>query len=76
MDIVIERGGLRDATWSEYRQKAIPLLGVTHADPQARVHMRADSADPDKSAALHFDRLGQGSSDERRDKLVTLAVEC
>ena len=35
MDIVIERGGLRDATSSEYRNKAI-LVDVTHAGPQAR----------------------------------------
>ena len=39
MDIVIERGGLRDATSSEYRNKAI-LVDVTHAAPRARVHMR------------------------------------
>ena len=34
MDIVIEAGGLRDATASEYRYKSI-LLNVTYADPQA-----------------------------------------
>ena len=34
MDIVIERGGLRDATAAEYRNKAI-LLDVTCADPHA-----------------------------------------
>ena len=50
MDIVIERGGLRDATSSVYRNKAI-LLDVMHADPQARVHMRDGSADRDGSAA-------------------------
>ena len=82
MDIVIERGGLRDATSSEYRNKAI-LLDITHADPQARVHMRAGSADRDGSAAStsearkrnHYARAGQVSFDERSHKLVTLAVE-
>ena len=38
MDIVIETGGRRDATASEYRNTAI-LLDVTYADPQAGVHM-------------------------------------
>ena len=33
MEIVIEKGGLRDATAAEYRNKAI-LLDVTYADPQ------------------------------------------
>ena len=33
MDIVIDRGGLRDATSSEYRSKAI-LVDVTHTDPK------------------------------------------
>ena len=50
MDIVIERGGLRDATSSEYRNKAI-LVDVTHADPQARAHMRDGRFDRDGSAA-------------------------
>ena len=50
MDIVIEMGGVRDATSSEYRNKAI-LFDITHADPQARVHMRDGSADQDGSAA-------------------------
>ena len=39
MNIVNEGGGLRDATSSEYRNKAI-LVDVTHAAPRARVHMR------------------------------------
>ena len=50
MDIVIEAGGLRDATASEYRDKSI-LLDVTYADPQAGVHMREGSADRSGSAA-------------------------
>ena len=75
-------GGLRDATASEYRNKAI-LLDVTHADPQAGVHMRTGSADPGGSAAStsearkrnHFIRPEQVSSDERSYELATLAVE-
>ena len=50
MDIVIEAGGLRDATAPEYRDKSI-LLNVTYADPQAGVHMRVGSADRNGSAA-------------------------
>ena len=50
MEIVIERGGLRDATSSEYRNEAI-LLDVTLADSQERVHVRDGSADRDGSAA-------------------------
>ena len=53
MDIVIEAGGLRDATASEYRDKSI-LLDVTYADPQAGIHMRAGSADRNGSAASNF----------------------
>ena len=44
MDIVIEAGGLRDATASEYRDKSI-LLDVTYAHPQTGVHMQEGSAD-------------------------------
>ena len=81
MDIV-ERGDLRDATSSEYRNKAI-LLDVTHADPQARVHMRNGRADRDGSAAStsearnrnHCARVRQVSFDEHSHKLATLAVE-
>ena len=66
MDIVIERGGLRDATAAEYRNKAI-LLDVTYADPQAVGHMRAGSANRDglvasKSEARkrsHYARRGK-----------------
>ena len=50
MDIVVSRGGLRDAPNREYREKSI-LLDVTHADPQAQVHLRRGSADHDGSAA-------------------------
>ena len=52
MDIAIERGGLRHAPSSEYRNKAI-LLDVMHADPQTKVHMRAGSAGRNGSAP-HF----------------------
>ena len=82
MDIVIEAGGLRDATASEYRDKLI-LLDITYADPQAGVHMLAGSADRNGSAAStpearkrnHYARPGQVSFDERSYKLATLAVE-
>ena len=82
MDIVIEAGGLRDATASEYRDKSI-LLDVTYADPQAGVHMRAGSADRNGSVAStsearkrnQYARPGQVSFDERSYKLATLAVE-
>ena len=50
MDLVIERGGLRDATAAEYRNKAI-LLDVTYVDSQAVGHMRAGSANRDELAA-------------------------
>ena len=81
MDTVIERGGLRDPTSSESRYKAV-LLDVTHADPRARVHIRAGVADRDGSAAPtsgvrkrnHHARVGQASSDERRHTFVALAV--
>ena len=83
MDIVIEAGGLRDATASEYRDKSILVLDVAFADPQAGVHMRAGSADRNGSAASasearkrnHYARLGQVSFDERRYELAILAVE-
>ena len=66
MDIVVEAGGLRDATALEYHDKPI-LLHVTYADPQAGVHMRAGSADRNGSAAStpkarernHYARPGQ-----------------
>ena len=50
MDVVIRRGGLRDAPNSEYREKSI-LLDVTHVDSQAEVHLRGSIADHDGSAA-------------------------
>ena len=82
MNIVIEAGGLRDATAPEYRDKSI-LVDVTYANPQAGVHMRAGSADRNGSAAStsearkrnHYARPGQVSFDERSYKLATLAVE-
>ena len=82
MDIVIEADGPRDATTPEYRDKSI-LLDVTYADPQVGVHMRAESADRNGSAAFtsearnrnHYARPGQVSFDERSYKLATLAVE-
>ena len=73
MDMVIERGGLRDATASEYRNKAI-LLDVTYADPQAVGYMPlAGNTDRDGLAASkfearkrnHYARPGQVSLDER-----------
>ena len=82
MDIVIETGGLIDATASEYSNKSI-LLDVAYADPQARVHMRAGSADRNESSASisearkrnHYARPGQVPFDERSYKLATFAVE-
>eukprot|EP00904_Undaria_pinnatifida_P006009 jgi/Undpi1/2538/HiC_scaffold_13.g05917.m1 len=82
MDIVIEAGGLRDATASEYRANSI-LPDVTYADPQAGVRMRAGSVDRNGSAAStfearkrnHYARRGQVSFDLRSNKLATLAVE-
>ena len=82
MDIVIERGDLRDASASDFRQKSM-LIDVTCADPQAGVHLRAGSADQDGTAAStsearkrnRFARPGHVSFDERRHKLVILAVE-
>ena len=75
-------GRLRDATSSEYSNNATHF-DVTHADPQARVPMRAGSADRDGSAAStseapkrnHYARLGQVPSNQRSHKLVTKAVE-
>ena len=82
MDIVIRRGSLRDAPNREYRDKPI-LRDVTHADPQAQVHIPGGSADDDGSAAStsearkrqHYARPGHVSFDKRSHKLVTLAVE-
>ena len=82
MEIVIEAGGLRDSTASEYRDKSI-VIDVTYAGPQAGVHIRAGSVDRSGSAAStsearkrnHYARPGQVSFDERSYKLATLAVE-
>ena len=82
MDMIIERGGFRDATPSEYRKKAI-LFDVTYADPQAMGHMREGSADRDGLAASksearqrnHYVRPGEFSFDKRSYRLATLAVE-
>ena len=82
MDIAIGRGGLRDASASDFRHKS-RLVDVTYADPQAEVHLRAGSIDQDGSAAStsearkrnHYARGGHVSIDERSHKLVTLAVE-
>ena len=49
MDLVVRRGGLRDAPNRKYRDKFI-LLDVAHADLQAQVHLRGGSADHDGSA--------------------------
>ena len=82
MDIVVSRGGLRDAPNREYREKSI-LLDVTHADPQAQVHLRRGSADHDGSTAFtsearkrqHYARPGDVSFDERSPKLANLSLE-
>ena len=49
MDIVVRRGGLRDAPNREHREKCI-LLDVTHAGPQAQIHLRVGSAAHDGPA--------------------------
>ena len=56
---------------------------MTHADPQAQVHLRNGSATSDGTAAQasearkrqHYARPGHVSFDERSFKLTTLAVE-
>ena len=45
---VIRKGDRRDAPSREFREQPI-LLGVTYADPQARVHLRGSSFDRDES---------------------------
>ena len=82
MDIVVRRGGLRNAPNPEYRDKSV-LVDVTHADPQAQVHLRAGSGDHDGSAAStfeackrqHYARSGHVSFNERNRKLTNFAVE-
>ena len=72
IDMVIEKGGLRDATASEYRNKMM-LLDVMYADPQTVGHMRAGGADRDGLAASkseackrsHYAWPEQVSFDER-----------
>ena len=82
-DIVIDAGGLRDATASEYRNTSL-RLDVTYADPQAGVHMRTGSDARNGSASFtsearernHYARPEQVSFDEERScKIATLAVE-
>ena len=66
----------------EDREKSI-LLDVTHADPQAQVHLRRGSADHDGSTAFtsearkrqHYARPGDVSFDERSPKLANLSLE-
>ena len=48
--IVVRRRRQRDAHNREYREKPI-LLDVTHADPQAQIHLRGGIVDQDRSAA-------------------------
>ena len=82
MDIVVRPGSLIHASTSEYGHKGI-LLHVTHADPQAPVHLRNGSATSDGTAAQtsearkrqHYARPGHVPFDERSFKLTTLAVE-
>lgn len=82
MDVVVRPGAMRNASSPTFRHKGI-LLDVTHADPQAQVHLRNGSAASDGIAALtsearkrqHYARPGQVSFDERSFKLTTLAVE-
>ena len=78
MDIVVRRGGLRSTPNLENRDRSI-LVDVTHADPQAQVHMRTGSADHDGSAAsTSEERQHQRNPvpiDEGSHKLTTFAVE-
>ena len=81
MDIVV-RKDLRSAPNPEHRDKSI-LVDVTHADPQAQVHLQAGSNDNDGSAAStsearkrqHYARLGHVSFEERSHELTTFAAE-
>ena len=81
MDIVVRRRSLRNAPNPEYRDKSI-LVDVTHADPQAQVHLLAGSADHDGSAASisearkrqQYARAGHVSFNKRSLKLPTFAV--
>ena len=53
MDIVIEAGGLRDATASEYRDKSM-LLDVTYADPQAGGPHARRKRGSKRTSGFHF----------------------
>ena len=70
MDIVIERGGLRDATVAEYRNKEV---GRMRAGSANRDGLAASKSEARKRS--HYARPGQVSFDERSYKLATLAVE-
>ena len=82
MDSVVRRGRLRNVPNPEHRDKSI-LVNVTHADPQAQVHLQVGSADHDGSASStsearkreHYARPGHVSFDERSHKLTTVEVE-
>ena len=82
IDIVARRGRLRDAPNREYREKYI-LLDVTHADPQAQIHLREGSTDHDGSAAFtsearkrqQYACLGHVSFAKRSHKLGAFAVK-
>ena len=54
VDVVEARGGLRDAPDRECREASI-LMGVTHADPQAHVHLRGGGAIHDAPASSTFE---------------------
>ena len=81
-DIVIEWGGLRNATALESRNKAI-LIDVTYAGPHAVGNICVGGADRDRLAASkyeackrsHYAGPGQVSFDERSYKLDTFVME-
>ena len=82
MDSVVRRGRLRNVPNPEHRDKSI-LVNVTHADPQAQVHLQVGSADHDGSASStsearkreHYARPGHVSFDERSRELTTFVVQ-
>ena len=82
VDIVIEGGGLRSASASDFRHTRI-LIDVAWAGPQSGVHLRVGSADQDRPAAStsearkrnYYAGVGHVSFDERSHKLISLAVE-
>ena len=81
IDIVVRRGSRRDASNREYREKSI-LLDVTHADPQAQIHLRGGRADHDGSAASTFEahkhqlypRPRHVSFDERSHEIIATSL--